>query len=156
MGAIGYVFGSRLQRALQIPIGIIDNARGGASMESLVPRHKFAEHPMAAEYLAWVEQRQDEFDWDAAMKPLLEKWEKEAVEQRDKGVPEDELPPRPTRRAVRSWNVPGRSPSEGSGRRPARPTGRGRGAGHRLDPYPGRCSQLPGVWADHDPQWGLL
>ena len=40
MGAIGYVFGSRLQRVLQIPIGIIDNSRGGASLESLVPRHK--------------------------------------------------------------------------------------------------------------------
>jgi len=37
--AIGYAFGARLQRALQIPIGIIDNARGGASIESLVPRH---------------------------------------------------------------------------------------------------------------------
>ena len=48
MGAIGYIFGSRLQRALQIPIGIIDNARGGASLESLVPRHQFADHPDAA------------------------------------------------------------------------------------------------------------
>ena len=43
--AIGYVFGSRLQRALQIPVGIIDTSRGGASLESLVPRHKFADHP---------------------------------------------------------------------------------------------------------------
>ena len=42
---------------LQIPIGIIDNSRGGASLESLVPRHKFADHPMAAEYLAWVDKR---------------------------------------------------------------------------------------------------
>ena len=39
--AIGHYFGSRLQRALQIPIGIISNARGGASIESLVPAHKF-------------------------------------------------------------------------------------------------------------------
>ncbi len=112
MGAIGYVFGSRLQRALQIPIGIIDNSRGGASLESLVPRHKFADHPQAAEYLAWVERRQAEFDWDAAMKPLLEKWENDVAGQREKGLPEDELPPKPTRRAVRSWNVPGRSPSD--------------------------------------------
>ncbi len=112
MGAIGYVFGSRLQRALQIPIGIIDNARGGASLESLVPRHKFADHPQAAGYLAWVEQRRAEFDWDAAMKPVIEKWEKEVAQQRKKGVPEDELSPKPTRRAIRSWNVPGRSPSD--------------------------------------------
>jgi len=112
MGAIGYVFGSRLQRALQIPVGIIDNARGGASLESLVPRHKFADHPQAAEYLDWVETRQAEFDWDAAMKPIIEKWEQDVAQQREKGVSEHELPPKPTRRAVRSWNVPGRSPSD--------------------------------------------
>ena len=112
ISAIGYMFGARLQRALQIPIGIIDNARGGASIESLVPRHKFADHPLAARYLEWVEQRRAEFDWDAALKPLIEKWEKETAELRDKGVPEDQWLPRPTRDDLRSWNVPGRSPSD--------------------------------------------
>ncbi len=46
--SIGYSFASRLQRALQIPIGFIDNARGGAAIESLVPRHKFNDDPLAA------------------------------------------------------------------------------------------------------------
>ena len=110
--SVGYTFGSRLQRALQIPIGIIDNARGGASIESLVPRHKFKDHPLAARYLKWVEKRQAEFDWDAAVKRLIEKWEKTVVQQRKKGVPEDKLPPKPTRKALRSWSVPGRSPSD--------------------------------------------
>ena len=112
MGAIGYVFGSRLQRVLQIPIGIIDNSRGGASLESLVPRHKFKEHPMAAEYLAWVDKRYAEFDWDEALKKPVEKWEKIVADQRKKGVAEDKLPPKPTRETLRSWNVPGRSPSD--------------------------------------------
>ncbi|MEO1836145.1 MAG: hypothetical protein ABGZ49_11695 [Akkermansiaceae bacterium] len=112
MGAIGYVFGSRLQRVLQIPIGIIDNSRGGASMESLVPRHKFKEHPMAAEYLAWVEKRQAEFDWEEVLQKAVEKWEKTVAGQRKKGVAEDKLPPKPTRENLRSWNVPGRSPSD--------------------------------------------
>jgi sialate O-acetylesterase len=112
MGAIGYVFGSRLQRVLQIPIGIIDNSRGGASIESLVPRHKFTEHPMAAEYLAWVEKRQAEFDWDEALRKAFEKWKKTVAGQRKKGVAEDKLPPKPTRETLRSWNVPGRSPSD--------------------------------------------
>jgi len=110
--SIGYTFASRLQRALQIPIGIIDNARGGASIESLVPRQKFGDHPLAARYRDWVEKRRAEFDWDAAMKPLIEKWEKEVLQQRDKGVPEDDLPPKPTRKDLRSWSVPGRSPSD--------------------------------------------
>jgi len=110
--SIGYTFASHLQRALQIPIGIIDNARGGASIESLVPRHKFDDHPLAARYLEWVEERRAEFDWDAAMKPLIEKWEKNIAEQREKSVPQDEFPPKPTRKDLRSWNVPGRSPSD--------------------------------------------
>jgi len=110
--SIGYSFASRLQRALRIPIGIIDNARGGASIESLVPRHKFDDDPLAAKYLAWVEQRRAEFDWDAAVQTLIEKWETDVAQQREKGVPEDELPPKPTRKDLRSWNVPGRSPSD--------------------------------------------
>jgi sialate O-acetylesterase len=112
MGAIGFFFGSRIQRSLQIPIGIIDNSRGGASLESLVPRHKFKEHPEAAEYLKWVEKRHAEFDWDAALKKPLEKWTKAVADQRKKGVAEDKLPPKPTRENLRSWNVPGRSPSD--------------------------------------------
>ncbi|MBN1418046.1 MAG: hypothetical protein JXP34_04680, partial [Planctomycetes bacterium] len=110
--AIGYTFGSRLQRALQIPIGIIDNARGGASIESLVPRHTFDDHPLAARCLEWVDARRAAFDWDAALKPLVERWEKDVAERRAKGVDEAELPPRPSRKDLRSWNVPGRSPSD--------------------------------------------
>jgi len=114
ISAIGYAFASRVQRALGIPIGVIDNARGGASIESLVPRHKFKDHPLAARYAEWVEKRRAEFDWDAAMKPLIEKWEKDVAELRKKGVPEDKLPPKPTRKDLRSWSVPGASPSDAS------------------------------------------
>lgn len=110
--AIGYIFGSRLQQALQIPIGIIDNARGGASIESLVPRQKFKEHPLAAKYLEWVDKRRAEFDWDEAVKGLVAKWEKEVQGLRKKGLPEAKLPPKPTRNDLRSWSIPGRSPSD--------------------------------------------
>jgi len=110
--SIGYTFGARLQRALQVPVGIIDNARGGASIESLVPRQKFEAHPLAGRYLKWVEQRQAAFDWDAAVKGLVARWEKTVAQLRKKGVPPDKLPPRPTRKDLRSWSVPGRSPSD--------------------------------------------
>ncbi|MCP4450350.1 MAG: sialate O-acetylesterase [Planctomycetes bacterium] len=110
--SIGYSFGARVQRALQIPIGIVDNARGGASIESLVPRHKFDDDPLATRYLASVEKRRAEFDWDAAVQKLVDKWEKTVASQRDRGVAEDKLPPKPTRASLRSWNVPGWSPSD--------------------------------------------
>ncbi len=110
--AIGYVFASRLQRTLQVPIGIIDNARGGASIESLVPKHKFEDHPLAKRYAAWVEQRRADFDWDAAVGKLVVKWEKTVADLRKKGITEDKLPAKPTRKSLRSWSIPGTSPSD--------------------------------------------
>ena len=119
MGAIGYFFGSRVQRSLRIPVGIIDNGRGGASMESLVPRHKFAEHPMAAEYLAWVDQRNSEFSEEEFLKAQHEKWEAaEAKYQADiaadkeKGVERKRRRPAKPTGKIRTWSVPGRSPSD--------------------------------------------
>lgn len=119
MGAIGYVFGSRLQRSLQIPIGIIDNARGGASLESLVPRHKFAEHPQAAEYLAWVDKRNSEFSEEDFLKAQMEKWkaaeanyQKAIAEDKKKGVTRKRRRPRKPDGSIRTWSVPGRSPSD--------------------------------------------
>lgn len=119
MGAIGYVFGSRLQRSLQIPIGIIDNARGGASIESLVPRHKFADHPMAKEYLAWVDKRRSEFSEEAFLKAEMELWEKaqkaweDAVaKDKAKGVTSKRKKPQKPDGSIRTWSVPGRSPSD--------------------------------------------
>lgn len=107
--AIGYVFGSRLQRALGIPIGIIDNARGGASIESLVPEHKFnTDDPMIQKYKAHVEQRIA--DWD------IEAWREQAYQHqlaraKSRNVPEDQWPKKESINP-RSWNIPGVSPSD--------------------------------------------
>ena len=119
MGAIGYIFGSRLQRSLQIPIGIIDNARGGASLESLVPRHKFAEDPLAAEYLKWVDQRHAEFSEEAFLQARLEhwqqahdKWKAQVAADKAKGRNVKRREPRKPDGSIRTWSVPGRSPSD--------------------------------------------
>ena len=119
VGAIGYIFGSRLQRSLQIPIGIIDNARGGASLESLVPRHKFADDPQAAEYLKWVDKRNSEFSEEAFLKAQMDKWEaqedkyqKQLAENKKKGVNKKLRRPRKPSGSIRTWSVPGRSPSD--------------------------------------------
>lgn len=118
MGAIGYIFGSRLQQSLQIPIGIIDNARGGASLESLVPRHKFADHSQATDYLKWVDGRNKAFDEEAFMKKQLENYEKKLAqvnkkiaENKAKGIKRNPRMPRKPG-PIRTWSVPGRSPSD--------------------------------------------
>ena len=119
MGAIGFVFGSRLQRSLQIPIGIIDNSRGGASLESLVPRHKFADHPMAAEYLEWVDKRRSEFSFEDFHAAEMERWkaaeenyQKAIVDDKAKGVEKKRRRPNKPDGSIRTWSVPGRSPSD--------------------------------------------
>jgi sialate O-acetylesterase len=119
MGAIGYIFGSRVQRSLQIPIGIIDNARGGASLESLVPRHKFADDPAAAAYLKWVDQRRSEFSEEAFLAAEMEKWEKAEegyqkaiADDKAKGVDKKRKRPNKPDGSIRTWSVPGRSPSD--------------------------------------------
>lgn len=119
MGAIGYFFASRLQRSLQIPIGIIDNARGGASLESLVPRHKFANDPSAAEYLKWVDQRHAEFSEEEFLNAQMErwqqahgKWESQIAADKAKGVKANRREPRKPDGSIRTWSVPGRSPSD--------------------------------------------
>ena len=119
VSAIGFVFGSRLQRALQIPIGIIDNARGGASLESLVPRHQFANDPQAAEYLKWVDKRNSEFSEEDFLKAqmdkykaALERYEKQIADDKKKGVKKNRRAPRKPNGSIRTWSVPGRSPSD--------------------------------------------
>lgn len=54
--AVGYFFGRSLHQALDVPIGLIDNAWGGSAAE------------------AWV--RRDIFEADTQLKPLRERWEK--------------------------------------------------------------------------------
>ena len=119
MGAIGFFFGSRIQRSLQIPIGIIDNSRGGASLESLVPRHKFAEDSLAAAYLKWVDQRHAEFSakdfLDAQMakwQQQHDRWKAQIAEDKEKGRKVNRREPRKPDGSIRTWSVPGRSPSD--------------------------------------------
>jgi len=108
--AIGYYFGSRVQRALGIPIGVISNARGGASIESLVPAHKFDDHPLAKRYAQSVAKRRAEFD---ARARAVEKWERQVARAKGKGLPQEKWPPKPTAAEnLVSWDIPGMSPSD--------------------------------------------
>ncbi len=110
ISSIGFSFASRVQRALRIPIGIIDNARGGASIESLVPHHKFDDHPLAKRYAESVAKRQAEFDPRAR---ALEKWQRTVERAKSKGVPEEKWPAKPeASENLVSWDIPGMSPSD--------------------------------------------
>ena len=112
ISAIGYAFGSRVQRATGVPIGILDNARGGASIESLVPERKLDEHPLTKRYYAHLKQREAEFSIDDWLANQIERWEKKVASEKKKGTPDNKLPKKPTKDDIRSWSIPGMSPSD--------------------------------------------
>jgi len=104
--AIGYVFGSHIQRSVGIPIGLIKTARGGASIESMVPLHKFDEDPLTKRYADHVKAKMAAFDPEAEADRM---WQIEKDRAKRKNQPE---PKRPDPKNLRSWNVPGKSPSD--------------------------------------------
>ena len=107
--AIGFVFGKQIQQSLGIPIGVIKNSRGGASMESLVPARKLQEIPSGKALVEHVNAQRATFDIRAE---ALKIWETQYKRAKSKGVAEDKLPEKPEHAEnVPSWNIPGKSPS---------------------------------------------
>jgi len=107
---IGYYFGANLQRSLGIPVGLISSARGGASIESMVPARKFAEDPIAKRYADSVDKRIAGFDPRAL---ALEVWERQLARAKSQDKPEAEWPKKPEgSENLTSWNIPGKSPSD--------------------------------------------
>lgn len=108
--AIGYVFGARLQRSLGIPIGLIKSSRGGASIEAIVPSHKFDQDPLAKRYADYMKQKMAEFDKEATS---LEVWNNQLARAKSKKLPESKWPPKPVNGDnLTSWNIPGMSASD--------------------------------------------
>lgn len=107
--AIGLAFGAQIQRSLDIPIGVIKNSRGGASMESLVPLHKFQQIPSGKALVESINAQRAAFDINAQSLAIHEKELKQA---QSKKLPEDKWPKKPERgENVPSWNIPGKSPA---------------------------------------------
>ena len=107
--AIGFVFGKQVQLSTGIPIGVIKNSRGGASMEALVPIQKFQEIPSGKALVESINAQRATFDLRTVS---LATYEKELKQAKDKKLPEDKWPKKPVNgENVRSWNIPGKSPS---------------------------------------------
>jgi sialate O-acetylesterase len=107
--AIGFVFGKQIQLSTGIPIGVIKNSRGGASMEALVPIQKFQEIPSGKALVESIKAQRASFDLQAES---LKTYEKELNDAQKKKLPEDKWPKKPVNgENVRSWNIPGKSPS---------------------------------------------
>jgi sialate O-acetylesterase len=78
--AVGYFFGRLLHQALDVPVGLIDNAWGGSAAEAWVPREVLQADPAYEPYLAQWRQKEQSLEenmekWQAAM----EKWNERAA-----------------------------------------------------------------------------
>lgn len=74
--AVGYFFGRRLHHALDVPIGLIDNAWGGSAAEAWVRRDVLEKDGRFDELMAWWKKEETGYDYEA----LLTDWEKKAAE----------------------------------------------------------------------------
>ena len=97
--AIGFVFGKQIQLSTGIPIGVIKNSRGGASMEALVPIQKFQEIPSGKALVESINAQRATFDLQAES---LKTYEKELKQAKDKKLPEDKWPKKPVQWGERS------------------------------------------------------
>jgi sialate O-acetylesterase len=106
--AIGYVFGAQLHRSLNVPIGIISSARGGASLEALVPARKYLDNPSAKSVLDHVAGLRAKFDREAE---AMRVYGIELAKAKSQKLPEDQWPKKPEAPwPLSSWNVPGQNP----------------------------------------------
>ncbi len=65
--AIGFFFGRRLHQALNVPIGLIDNAWGGSAAEAWIKRDVLEKEGQYNELLTWWEDQEQNFDYDQAL-----------------------------------------------------------------------------------------
>lgn len=94
--AVGYLFGRRLHHALDVPIGLIDNAWGGSSAEAWVRKDVMEKDGQYAELMGWWKDQELNFDFNDE----LENWEKEVAGWEAMSV-ED----RPSRRPPKPRNI---------------------------------------------------
>ena len=80
--AVGFLFGKRLQAALDVPIGLIDNSWGGSAAEAWVPREVLKQNGLFDNYIKMMDERCSKYtdeihatkiaefkNWEASGKP---------------------------------------------------------------------------------------
>ncbi|MFT7420793.1 MAG: sialate O-acetylesterase, partial [Arcticibacterium sp.] len=88
--AIGYFFGQRLHHALNVPIGLIDNAWGGSAAEAWVNRDVLEADKSYIELMTSWKKLEQNFNYDEEVK----KWEK-SVEVWEANKEDKSMPRRP-------------------------------------------------------------
>jgi len=93
--AVGFFFGRTLHQALNVPIGLIDNAWGGSAAEAWIRRDRLDKLPAAEPYMRQWKDTEANYNHEkvlAAFNQRLEKWKAAVAVARKAG---NSLPRRP-------------------------------------------------------------
>ena len=96
--AVGFFFGRTLHQALDMPIGLIDNAWGGSAAEAWIRRDRLAKLPAAKPFVEQWKQTEATYDHEkvtAKFNAQLEKWKTAAEVARKAGKPVPRRPRNP-------------------------------------------------------------
>ena len=96
--AVGFFFGRTLHQAINVPVGLIDNAWGGSAAEAWVRRDLLNKLPAAAPYMATWKQTEANYDHEKTMttyETRLKKWQTAAAAARKAGKPAPQRPRNP-------------------------------------------------------------
>ncbi len=106
--AVGYFFARELQRALKVPVGVIETAWGGTPAESWTSKPTLMAHPSLRYLLEnW---RRAEVDYPLALENYqrqLAEWERAAAQARAEGKPEPKKPDPPQDPRTNPWKPSG-------------------------------------------------
>ena len=94
--AVGYFFGLTIQKMINVPVGLIDNAWGGSSAEAWVRRDLLEKDPRFATLMADWKNREATFDMEAAKAAhakAMADWKKQA----DAAKAANQFAPKPPR-----------------------------------------------------------
>ena len=96
--AVGFFFGRTLHQALDVPVGLIDNAWGGSAAEAWIRRDLLDKLPAAAPYMAQWKNTEANYDHEKTMATFearLKKWQTAAATARKAGKPAPQRPRNP-------------------------------------------------------------
>ena len=96
--AVGFFFGRTLHQAIDVPVGLIDNAWGGSAAEAWIRRDLLDKLPTAAPYMATWKQTEANYDHEKTMatyETRLKKWQTAAAAARKAGKPAPQRPRNP-------------------------------------------------------------
>ena len=107
--AIGYIFGRRLHLVSGIPIGLIDTAWGGTTVEAWTSRDMLKTVDGARPLLAEWDAKIEDYDAEASLQERIDHWKEDTERRKKEGKSSNPKPTEPGQDPASDRNNPGAS-----------------------------------------------